>query len=626
MNHKKNWLIISISLIFIIYFSITTIPKPKIRKLVDTNAESLIRCSDGPNYLISYYTKGGNKTFDTFINRDYVRPLIEIEKGGKKSDYIGYYIERLAINFVYFSIAILIIIFWILFSFCLCNPKFCFIEKKGEKNITLIAFIISIACFLGCFSCSISAFVYSHQYENYLDGALCGVERIYYDIKDGQVKENGENWLGLAKISNVLEQIYNLNLPPYNYENFDFDIGEDDLIGNNNFNEKIEDINNSGGEITENYTSLIRIEIKDKLNNYIEINKNLIKSLEELINEKDNLEIAKNSINNVEKNFVSYYNNIMKDYEDYRKVFKGIGYYFNLAFYSIVLVVSFGCTLFLFLYYFCASYKCFLLIIQIFWHILIFLSIILFILVGVFGIISMLVNDGMAYIKYVFGKENIKNEKIVIGKYYDFINSCLYNNKGLIGNYGIENYNLSYTNYKLLAISKNIIKETKIVEMETAKSEIKDTTLREKFLDLETIFKEMTEEIYKKIDNMEQSLDSIYSSVQSSLSLQKNSLNLFYFMDCSFLKYDLEMSYIIAYDFQDKVDRLFIITICAAFFSIIGVFFMLMTILRRKDTNYNDYDDNDNNSENSSNSIKENLNEKSKDLLIENGNKKIDKD
>ena len=86
------------------------------------------------------------------------------------------------------------------------------------------------------------------------------------------------------------------------------------------------------------------------------------------------------------------------------------------------------------------------------------------------------------------------------------------------------------------------------------------------------------------------------------------------------------MSYIIAYDFQDKVDRLFIITICAAFFSIIGVFFMLMTILRRKDTNYNDYDDNDNNSENSSNSIKENLNEKSKDLLIENGNKKIDKD
>ena len=121
MNHKKNWLIFTISLILIIYFSKITISKIEIRKLIDSNAESLNRCADGPNYLISYYTKGGNQTFDTFINRDYVRPIIEISKGGKKSDYIGYYIERLAINFIYFSFAILIIIFWIIFSFCLCK-------------------------------------------------------------------------------------------------------------------------------------------------------------------------------------------------------------------------------------------------------------------------------------------------------------------------------------------------------------------------------------------------------------------------------------------------------------------------------------------------------------------------
>ena len=93
-------------------------------------------------------------------------------------------------------------------------------------------------------------------------------------------------------------------------------------------------------------------------------------------------------------------------------------------------------------------------------------------------------------------------------------------------------------------------------------------------------------------------------------------------MDCSFLKYDLEMSYIMAYDFQNKVNILFIITIVAAFCSIIGVIFMLITILRRKDKIY---DDDDGDSEHSSNSIKENLNEKNKNLFIENGNNENDK-
>ena len=133
MNHKKNWLIFTISLILIIYFSKITISKIEIRKLIDSNAESLNRCADGPNYLISYYTKGGNQTFDTFINRDYVRPIIEISKGGKKSDYIGYYIERLAINFIYFSFAILIIIFGLFFLFVYVNLNVVLLKKKVKK-------------------------------------------------------------------------------------------------------------------------------------------------------------------------------------------------------------------------------------------------------------------------------------------------------------------------------------------------------------------------------------------------------------------------------------------------------------------------------------------------------------
>ena len=621
MNHKKNWLIISISLIFIIYFFITTTPKTKIRKLVDSNAESLIRCADGPNYLISYYTKGGNPIFDTFINRDYVRPLIEIKKGGKKSDYIGYYIERLAINFIFFSLAIIIIIFWIIFSCCICNPKCCFIEKKGERCFTFISFIISIICLMGCLSCSISGFFFAHKYEYYLNGAICGFERIYYNIKDGQVKENGENWLGFSKISNALEEIYSLNLPPNDYNQFDFQIGEDDPIGNSDFKNKIIDIIQTGDSKAKEYITNITNEMKEKFNNYIKINKNLTKSLGEIKNEKDNLIVAKDSIKDVEKNIISYYNDIMKNYEYYRKVFKGIGFYSILVIYSILLVISFGCTLFLFLYFFFNSNKNFLLFNQIFWHLLIFFSIILFIYVGIFGMISMGVNDMMAYIKYVFGKENIKKDKIVIWKYYEFINSCLYSNKSLIEYYDIEYYNSSYSAYKFLKNSKTTINEAKIESIEKAKKET-EGIINEKFNQLDKIFKKMKKEICDKIELIENKLNPIYSSVENTLSLKTNSLNLFYFMDCSFLKYDLEMSYIMAYDFQNKVNILFIITIVAAFCSIIGVIFMLITILRRKDKIYV-IDDGD--SEHSSNSIKENLNEKNKNLFIENGNNENDK-
>ena len=616
MNHKKNWLIFTISLILIIYFSKITISKIEIRKLIDSNAESLNRCADGPNYLISYYTKGGNQTFDTFINRDYVRPIIEISKGGKKSDYIGYYIERLAINFIYFSFAILIIIFWIIFSFCLCKPKCCFIEKKGEKNITFISFIISIIFFMGCLACSISAFVYAHKFENYLDGAICGVERIYYNMKDGQIKEKGENWLGLTKIPTILEQISQLDFSSINVDSFDFSQDLED------YNNSIKEINKECGELEKGYVTNITNEVDGKINNYFIINENLINSLKGLNNEKDNLDIAKNSISNIGNNILSFYNDIMKNYEYYRKVFKGIGFYFTLVIYSILLIVSVGCTLFLFLYYFLNSNKFFLLITQIFWHLLIFLSIILFILVGFFGILSMGVNDGMAYIKYVFGKENLKNDKIVIRKYYEFINTCLYDDKGLIGYYDIENYNSTYSYYKILKINKTIIKEIKINAIEKAINDLKaqGLELNKKFVKLNETFKKTMEKIFNRIENnIEGELNSKYSSLENTLSLNLNSTYFFHFMDCSFLKYDLEMSYIIAYDFQDKVDRLFIITIFAAFFSIIAVIFMLMTILRKKDKMYDD----DNNSENSSNSIKENLNEKKKDFFIENEN--IDK-
>ena len=589
--HKKNYFIFSIFLFLLIYYTSNLKAKNQKRKLIDTNSQSLNRCADGPTYLISYYTKGGTKTFDTFINRDYVRPLLEIAKGGKYSDYIGYYIERLAIYFVFIAFAIIIIIFWIIFSCCWCEPSCCFVEKRGEKFITILSFIISIIFSLGCIACSISGFVYAHRYSNYLDGATCGIERIYYDMKDGQIKENNEKWFGFSKIIPVLEEVEGLDFSQINYEELNFNIGEDDTIGNQEFNEIINKLKAKNISIVNS----IRNEVKDKLSIYIQENKDLIKALENINSEKDkpNFDEIKSELNIVDKNFISYKDIVMVNYEKYRKIMNGIGFYLTLVIYSVLLVICFGCLLFLILY-FIYQKNYFILFSQIFWHLLIFLSIVLFILVAFFGMLGYGVNDGIAYIKYVFGKENINNSKvIVINNFKTFINQCLNEENALVNNYGLKNYYSVYYNYKSLYKQQSSISKIKIQSIENFTGD--DSSVVEMIKSLNDKFKEMLIEMNNTIKTIDENLTSIYQNIEKSLSLKKKSTtNFFYFMDCSFLKYDLEMSYIILYDFQNKVYCLFIITVCAAFFSITSVVFMIMAILRKKESYDKEEEDEEN--------------------------------
>ena len=52
----------------------------KLSSSYETNDESVSTCKKGPSYLMKYYVNGENITFNEFINRDSVHPLIELEK------------------------------------------------------------------------------------------------------------------------------------------------------------------------------------------------------------------------------------------------------------------------------------------------------------------------------------------------------------------------------------------------------------------------------------------------------------------------------------------------------------------------------------------------------------------
>ena len=283
----------------------------------------------------------------------------------------------------------------------------------------------------------------------------------------------------------------------------------------------------------------------------------------------------------------------MVNYEKYRKIMNGIGFYLTLVIYSVLLVICFGCLLFLILY-FIYQKNYFILFSQIFWHLLIFLSIVLFILVAFFGMLGYGVNDGIAYIKYVFGKENINNSKvIVINNFKTFINQCLNEENALVNNYGLKNYYSVYYNYKSLYKQQSLISKIKIQSIENFTGD--DSSVVEMIKSLNDKFKEMLIEMNNTIKTIDENLTSKYQNIEKILSLKKKSTtNFFYFMDCSFLKYDLEMSYIILYDFQNKVYCLFIITVCAAFFSITSVVFMIMAILRKKESYDKEEEDEEN--------------------------------
>ena len=121
---------------------------------------------------MKYYVNGENITFNEFINRDSVHPLIELEKnhGKNRRKYINQYVNRLGPYFTFVGIGGAALICWIVLSFCWCKPKCCYNPNEGEPCLKNLMLVISIIFLLGIFACCVSGFVYAERFKKNLNG------------------------------------------------------------------------------------------------------------------------------------------------------------------------------------------------------------------------------------------------------------------------------------------------------------------------------------------------------------------------------------------------------------------------------------------------------------------------
>ena len=594
----------------------------------ETNDESISTCKKGPSYLMKYYENGENISFNEFINRDSVHPLIELEKnnGKNRKKYINQYVNRLGPYFTFVGIGGATLICWIILCFCWCKPKCCYNPNEGEPCLRTLMFIISIIFLAGIFACCVSGFVYAERFKKNLNGSTCAIERLYYNIYDGQILNDSTSnkWTGF---NNIIQQVYQLNY----LENI-FKIDGNNLYNKtkltNSINELSEYITNnnitniSSININEMDSSILD-EISEKVLPFETRYATIISSIMKLIDD-DN----ENSINNIITNLTSLKNNftyfgdkIVKKYNDYKSVMKKFIYICFQTLYSFMLSFAVLEILFLVAYVVGEKNSSLYFIIIIFWYLIMLLSVTSFMIGACYGMITFGIKDGIGYIMYIFGSENIKlEEPIIIGNYSTFIFQCIHNTT-FPGNLSLY-FNLqSENNFTFIGIYSII---------ETLSTEINDTQFSLpsliKYIDSLNALSGLSEENENIRNNLISYLNKINNAFTSYIeteingetSLLYNKFNSFFttffnsplltssidnpfsFMNCGFIKNDLQIVYKALYDLSLRTRVLTALTLCIAFFALISGITIQISMMRYNDEDNNDYYDDINNKKESS--------------------------
>ena len=99
---------------------------------------------------------------------------------------------------------------------------------------------MSFSFLLGMLAFCICSFVSVNGFGFALEGAWCSLDRIYYDFKNGQLKESYPRWIGLKKLSEMIENFNSFEGAIRNSKGQQLDQGEYDAAFNE-LKEKNED-------------------------------------------------------------------------------------------------------------------------------------------------------------------------------------------------------------------------------------------------------------------------------------------------------------------------------------------------------------------------------------------------
>lgn len=132
---------------------------------------------------------------------------------GEDGAWNNYINDRIDIGLFFFFVACagISIIVWVFNWICWLNQCCCcdFLHNPVNKKI---AWWLSFIFLLGMLACCIAAVVSINRFGFALDGILCALDRIYYDFKYGQIKEQEPKWKGFEIIQGLVKNLDNFRI------------------------------------------------------------------------------------------------------------------------------------------------------------------------------------------------------------------------------------------------------------------------------------------------------------------------------------------------------------------------------------------------------------------------------
>ena len=635
--------------------------------------------NEGPLTEYIYYIYEMEHNFNTWVNKDNAHYLVEMAKfwncykteqnseerekcKNKYNESYYKYLERLGPYFFFVAFAGVVFFTWILLWYCMLYPKCCCKESSNEKNFKYFSFIMVLICLAGMFACIISSFVYSHRWNNRLNGITCAIERLYYNMYYGQKNYRKGTWRGFNGLYYVLfdstnkinKKNHKINTKikenSFNEDKKKFRLLEEtkNLISKNksNFSNFLIEKN-----FTDNYTDDKKNTSNDS--NLKSISKNDSKSNISLLLPNFELESSFSKFSNLEKNDEYSFKNIKEEensgvdgyeldkekifqlanafkklkpklfnsYHKVKRALKGLGYYGYFAIYSILFVIV---TLLVLPHIFfafcpgamCKRYNSLLLIIG--WNCIMLFTLYSFFLTAFLGMVDYASIDMIGFFKSYFMEENLLPEKRPAeGKYFliphpligEIFHFCLYNSEESMLNHEFNYFkndeNIQNSeNYNYYKDINNLNKDINFNNNMNKKDNNKDFNINEQLLNKK----------HKNIRNLGAILDPDW---ESDLPLFENT-------KCSYLKNDINMLYTSFYSFSHMDKKFVAITASISYLGYICAIFMVFTLkkfeshwTKKGKYNYgNDNDDDNSSSDDSSvNNIKKNNNKKIKNNI-----------
>ena len=325
------------------------------------------------------------------------------------------YIEHIGYFFFFVACAGISIVVWVFNWICWYNQCCCcdFLHNPVNKRLVWWTSFIFL---LGILACCISGFVTTNRFGFALEGSWCSFDRFYYDSLYGQLKETYPKWEGFEQIKDYLNNANDFLDKIKDKVKREKLVDNGNLIKNPDFYDgyfieeyitKIKELNNNDAKLANQKTLPITTrygKIVDSAYILSEMNDILKKNLTGLITFFENLN----------KDFPDLKRLFLEEFYYYAKILRGWGKILTMIYFCLLCItVTFAGVSMMF--YACLKRQGYLLtFMHVLWNIKRFFMFSFFFYGAAYGMGYLALRDAVAFVKFIFGNENILDRKSVV--------------------------------------------------------------------------------------------------------------------------------------------------------------------------------------------------------------------